>query len=100
MMKILIIVGSVVIPVIMVVLQRKNSKFQIFFNTAAILSALLFGNIASIAIYNIIMDDTVFMTNIHGLFLNPFFLITGAYLGLYLLYTLILSVLNVDTLRV
>ncbi|WP_337189736.1 transposase [Bacillus dakarensis] len=94
MMKILIITGSVVIPVIMVVLHRKDSKFQILFTIAAILSALLFGNIASIALYNIIKDDTVFMTNIHGLFLNPLFLLTGAYLGVYLLYSLILRAMN------
>nr|WP_077212095.1 transposase [Bacillus dakarensis] len=93
-MKILIITGSVVIPVIMVVLHRKDSKFQILFTIAAILSALLFGNIASIALYNIIKDDTVFMTNIHGLFLNPLFLLTGAYLGVYLLYSLILRAMN------
>ena len=96
MLKLLLIVGSVVIPVIMVVLHKKGTKFQIFFNIAAILAALLFGDIASIAIYNIIKEDTVFMTNIHGLFLNPLFLLTGAYLGVYLLYTLILWTLKAD----
>ncbi|RTQ91338.1 transposase [Lysinibacillus telephonicus] len=93
-MKIFLIVGSIVIPIVMVVLQRKWWKHHIFFNLAALISALIFGNIASIAIFNIIKDNKVFMTNIHSVFLNPFFLITGAYLGLYLLYTIILRSLN------
>ncbi|PLS02458.1 transposase [Neobacillus cucumis] len=93
-MKILLILGSIFIPLLMVVLQRKWLKSQKFFHLAAILSALIFGNISSTAIYNIIKDDTVFMTNIHSIFLNPFFLITGAYLGLYVLYILILQFFN------
>lgn len=93
-MKIFLILGSIVIPMLMVVLQRKWWKLHIFFNLTALISALIFGNIASIAIFNIIKDNKVFMTNIHRLFLNPFFLITGAYLGLYLLYTIILRTLN------
>nr|WP_285867619.1 transposase [Mesobacillus maritimus] len=59
-----------------------------FFDSLAVLSALVFGNISAMAILQIIKDDTVFMTNIHGLFLNPVFLTSGAYLGLYLIYVL------------
>jgi len=36
-------------------------------------------------IYKIIRDSTVFMTNIHAIFLNPFFLVTASYLGLYVI---------------
>ncbi|MGG1398127.1 transposase [Bacillus salipaludis] len=93
-MKILLIIGSIVIPILMIILQRKWVKLQILYNVVAIISALIFGNIASIGILNIINDGTVFMTNIHVLFLNPFFLMTGGYLGLYLLYLLVLRALN------
>ncbi|GHI00976.1 transposase [Neobacillus kokaensis] len=93
-MKILLILGSIVIPILMIVLQRKWKKLQTFYHFAAILSALIFGNIAALAILEIIKDHTVFMTNIHGVFLNPYFLFTGAYLGVYLLYTLVLKALN------
>lgn len=93
-MEILLILGSTVIPILMVLLQRRKYTFRIIFHVAAIMSALIFGNIASIAIHQIIEDGTVFMTNIHALFLNPFFLLTGAYLGLYLLYVIILHAVN------
>lgn len=91
---ILLILGSIVFPIIMILLQRKCLKFRIIFNILAVISALIFGNIASIAIHKIIKNDTVFMTNIHGLFLNPFFLFTGAYLGVYLLYIITLNALT------
>ncbi|WP_226037896.1 transposase [Aquibacillus saliphilus] len=89
-MKIFIVLSSIVVPIVMVILQRRWLKFRMVFNFAALLSTLIFGNIASIAIHKIIRDQTVFMTNIHGLFLEPFFLITGAYLGLYLIYIIML----------
>lgn len=93
-MKLLFIIGSIVLPILMVVLQRKWSKIKVIFDLMAILSALIFGNISSIAIFEIIKDDKVFMTNIHAVFLNPIFLMTGAYLGLYFLYFLVLRVIN------
>ncbi|TDK59387.1 transposase [Bacillus salipaludis] len=93
-MKILLILGSIVIPIFMIILQRKWVKIQNLYNLVAIISALIFGNIASIGILNIINDGTVFMTNIHALFLNPFFLMTGGYLGVYLLYLIVLRALN------
>lgn len=97
MMKIIIILGSIVGPALMIILQMKWRKLQTLFNFAAILSALIFGNIAALAILEIIKDNTVFMTNIHGIFLNPFFLFTGAYLGVYLLYILILRTFKAIT---
>jgi hypothetical protein len=89
-MKLLLIFGSVVVPVLMILLQIIWFKLRLVFNTAAILSALVFGNISSLAIYGIIKDKTVFMTNIHGIFLNPLFLLTGSYLGVYFIYRLVL----------
>ncbi|MCH6265388.1 transposase [Neobacillus citreus] len=93
-MKLLFIIGSIVLPILMVILQKKWSKIKVIFDLMAILSALIFGNISSIAIFEIIKNDKVFMTNIHAVFLNPFFLMTGAYLGLYFLYILVLQVVN------
>ncbi len=87
-MKILIILGSIVIPSAMLVMQIIWIKWRIYFNVVAIGSAIIFGDIAALAIYEIIKDNTVFMTHIHAIFLNPMFLITGAYLGIYFLYKL------------
>ncbi|SHF94513.1 transposase [Ornithinibacillus halophilus] len=91
-MKLLLILGSILIPILMVISQSKWDSMKVVFNILALLSTLIFGNIASIAIYDIIKDGTVFMTNIHGLFLNPLFLITGAYLGVYVLSVLLLQI--------
>lgn len=88
-MKILIIIGSVALPVVMLYLKHKSKKAQLLFNVISVISAVIFGNIAAISIYQIIIDDLVFMTTIHNVFLNPLFLITGAYLGLYIVYRLL-----------
>lgn len=89
-MKLLLVVMSILLPITMYVLQRFFRKIRILFNFAAILSTLIFGNIASFAIYEILKDQTVFMTNIHAVFLNPYFLLTGGYLGIYILYRLLM----------
>lgn len=89
-MKFILIIGSILAPVLMLFLQKTKPKIHLLFNIVAILSALVFGNISSVAIYEIIKDDTVFMTNIHGIFLNPLFLLTGAYLGIYFIYKIML----------
>ncbi|WP_339289249.1 transposase [Paenibacillus sp. FSL E2-0201] len=89
-MKFLIVLGSIVVPIVMLMIQRKWIKWRIVFNVASVLSALILGNISALAIYEILRDNTVFMTSIHAIFLNPMFLLTGAYLGVYLVYRLML----------
>ncbi|KAB8135763.1 transposase [Gracilibacillus oryzae] len=88
-MSYLLIIGSIALPAIMFWAGEKWEKVPFVFNLAALVSLLIFGNLASVNIYQIIKNNTVFMTNIHGLFLNPFFLITASYLGIYLIYQLI-----------
>ncbi|WP_174727018.1 transposase [Mesobacillus harenae] len=88
-MKLLLIFGSMAAPLLMSFSRKAWPKSRPAFNLLAIIAALVFGNIASLAIYEIIQDNMVFMTNIHGILLNPFFLLTGAYLGVYLVYRLI-----------
>ncbi|MDN3015674.1 transposase [Paenibacillus sp. BSR1-1] len=93
-MKIFLVLSSIVLPVIMFFLQKFRMIFRIIFNLVAVVSAIIFGNITSVSIYEIIKDHTVFMTNIHSIFLNPFFLSTGGYLGTYLIYRLIFITLD------
>ncbi|MFJ7733658.1 transposase [Lysinibacillus sp. NPDC097231] len=69
-------------------------KFRFFFNVAAVVATIIFGCIAATSIYQVIADDAVFMTTIHAIFLNPFFLITGAYLGVFLIYRLLLLAMH------
>lgn len=89
-MKIVLIVGSIVIPLIMFYSQKYWVRLRLIYNLIAIIAVLIFGNIASLSIYKIIIDKTVFMTAIHAIFLNPFFLIAGTYIGIYILYKLLL----------
>lgn len=93
-MRWFLMLGSIAAPILLLVLQNFWPRLRLFFHLAALLSALLFGNIASLAIYTIIKDKTVFMTNIHALFLNPLFLLTGAYLGVYFLYIIMQKILK------
>lgn len=93
-MKILLVISSISFPIIMFYLQNKNMKFRIIFNIIAVISAIIFGNIASTSIFQILVDNAVFMTAIHGIFLNPFFLITGAYLGVFIVYRLLILTLD------
>lgn len=92
--KVLLVISSIAIPIIMFYLQNEWIKSRMIFNVIAVISTSIFGNIASTSIYQIIVDDAVFMTTIHAIFLNPFFLITGAYLGIYIIYRLLILTVN------
>jgi hypothetical protein len=93
-MVFLIITGSIFTPLLMFGFSIYWLKSKLALNLLAVISVLIFGIISALAIHEIIKDNTVFMTNIHGLFLNPVFLITGAYIGVYVLYRLIVLTLD------
>lgn len=93
-MKSMLIIGSIIFPLIMFFSAKNLLKLQVIYNLLAIIAGLVFGNIASISIYSIIKNETVFTPAIHAVFLNPLFLIAGSYLGLYALYRLLLLNIN------
>ena len=93
-MKIFLVISSIVVPLIMVVLRKKISKSALVFNILAVIFVIIFGSIASTSIYQIIVDDAVFMTKIHSLFLNELFLISGAYIGVFTIYRLMILTLH------
>ncbi|MED4887136.1 transposase [Lysinibacillus fusiformis] len=88
-MNVFIMVTIIVIPAVMVYLQQKSDKIRLVFNALGVVSAILFGYIAATSITQIILEDVVFMTTIHAVFLNPIFLLTGAYLGLFFIQYMI-----------
>lgn len=67
-----------------------HPKIRIALHISAYIALYVLGTIISINIYDVLIQDLVFMTCIHGILLNPFFLIAGAYIGIYTLY-LVLS---------
>lgn len=90
MLKLLIILSSIVVPIIMLLLQYKSNSVHSIWNVLAVFTLIIFGSIASTSIYQIIVDGAVFMTTIHAIFLNPLFLVVGAYLGVFMIYRLLL----------
>lgn len=93
-MKFLLVLSGIAVTIVMYYLQNKSNKFRTTFNILSVVSAITFGIIASTSIYQIIKDNAVFMTTIHAIFLNPFFLITGAYLGIFTIYRLMILTMN------
>ncbi len=67
-----------------------HPKIRIALHISAYIALYVLGTIISINIYDVLIQGLVFMTSIHGVLLNPFFLIAGAYIGIYTLY-LVLS---------
>ena len=61
---------------------------RLVYDVVAIISAIVSFSAASTTIYSVIKTKTVFMTTIHALFIDPFFLIPSAYLGVYVIYLL------------
>jgi hypothetical protein len=93
-MSLLILFSALVTPLIMLTLVRIFPVCRLLIDGIAVLSAYTFGIIAAIAIYQILRDDTVFMTHIHGIFNNVAFLASGAYLGNYGLFKLIQTMMR------
>ncbi|MCD8510022.1 MAG: transposase [Bacillus sp. (in: Bacteria)] len=93
-MKLIMISLSIFLPIVMFYTQKKLLIAHRLFTIVAIASALLFGNITALSIYEVLGDNTVFMTTIHGILLNPLFLISGGYLGIYGIYLLCLTLLK------
>ena len=93
-LKFLLILSTIIVPALMLYFSSKSKKLQMIFNVVAVISIIIFGSITSTSIYQIIMDDEVFMTTIHAIFLNPFFLLTGGYLGVFIIYRLMMLSLH------
>lgn len=82
-------IGTIVIPVIMLWLDFRVGGLRTWFAAAAVISFIFFSVQNANAIYKVIRDNEVFMTTIHGIFLDPIVLTTGSYLGLYTIYLLL-----------
>ncbi len=61
----------VVIPVCMSLLAHKSLIIEKLFSFIATLSFLMTASIISFAIYEVVVEGTVFMTSIHAIFFKP-----------------------------
>ncbi|MGE7889094.1 hypothetical protein ACQKN7_17245 [Bacillus cereus] len=87
-MKLLIGTSPIVLSFIFYLLA-KHPTVRIVLHISAYLALYVLGTIVSITIYDVLIHNLVFMTSIHGILLNPFFLIAGAYIGIYTLHLLL-----------
>ncbi|KAB2440159.1 hypothetical protein [Bacillus luti] len=72
----------------------KHPTIHAALHISAYLALYVLGTIISINIYDVLIQDLVFMTSIHGILLNPFFLMAGAYIGIYTLYLLLTYIIT------
>ncbi|UOY92777.1 hypothetical protein MUG87_01110 [Ectobacillus sp. JY-23] len=87
-MKLLIIYAPMIASVVLYFITR-YIKIKLLLDIVSYIALYTFGCILSLAIYDVLQKDVVFMTTIHKVLLNSYFLSAGAYLGVYLLYLLL-----------
>lgn len=83
------IVLFLIIPTILLLLARQSFFIEKIFSLVAVISVFTFGSITMSAVYQILDNQTVFMTSIHAVFLEPFFLVSGGYLLFFFAYRLL-----------
>ncbi|MCQ6533604.1 MULTISPECIES: hypothetical protein [Bacillus] len=71
-----------------------HPKIRIVLHISAYLTLYVLGTIISINIYDVLIQNLVFMTSIHGILLNPLFLLAGAYIGIYTLYLILSQIIT------
>ena len=87
-MSILIVVLVCILPPFLLAGAWLFPAWRFILDGLAVLAAYVFGIISALSIYQILRDETVFMTNIHAVFQNNLFLLSGGYLGTYGMYRL------------
>ncbi|YAR63726.1 hypothetical protein ACUIAK_15550 [Bacillus cytotoxicus] len=92
-MKLIIGIVPIVLSSVFL-LFATHPKVRVFLDICAYLSLYILGILTAFNIYDVVLHDLVFMTTIHGILLNPLFLITGAYIGVYSLYLLIYKLIT------
>ncbi|SDN60473.1 hypothetical protein SAMN04487897_103313 [Paenibacillus sp. yr247] len=93
-MSIIITIFILLIPPCMLISAWLFAAFRVVYHALAVGCAYLFGIISALAVYETLRDETVFMTNIHGIFKNDLFLFSGAYLGCYGIYLILFWMLR------
>lgn len=91
-MKLLLITGSIIVPFLMVYIQYRWKGTRTLFSILMLICIIIAGDIAALSIWQVIKDNALFMTHIHGIFLNPLFIVTGAYIGVYTIYLIVLLI--------
>ncbi|MEC0372430.1 transposase [Paenibacillus chibensis] len=84
-----LIAAFIVVPFPMTALAVRFRVVRYALHLLALVCYYTVGSIITAAVYSNRAHDTVFTTDVHNVLLNPWFLFTGAYLGLYIPYRLL-----------
>lgn len=84
----IIVILILLLSLLLLFLHHKFSITNNILHILAIISVIIIASVTGSKIYEIILNQTVFTMEIHGIFLNPFFLISGSYLSVYIVYRL------------
>ncbi|MFF2888861.1 hypothetical protein [Paenibacillus sp. NPDC057967] len=82
-MIIMIAISLAVASLALTAAGGKYEKVRRWLDGLGCFAAFVFFVAVSGAVLKTLLDDTVFMTEVHSVLLNPAFLISGAYLGPY-----------------
>lgn len=74
---------------LMTALCRMSRRVSRICDGLAAVSFFMMFSIISAAVVRTILNDTVFMTEVHSILLNPFLLSSGAFIGVYTLFKMI-----------
>ncbi|MBM7566731.1 hypothetical protein [Paenibacillus sacheonensis] len=92
----LVILAAVVGGVLLLWLRLAHESARWLLDVLAVAAYLLFFGESAHAVMKTLLDDTVFMTQVHEVLLSPLFLISGAYFGPYGLSLLLAQIWRRD----
>lgn len=84
-MEMMMIVGILIAPALLALLRHKYFWARVILDALGVVSALGFGLPAALEVADIRRHESIYSTEVHGLFDNLWFLSCSGYLGLYLL---------------
>lgn len=87
--QLLLIVGAILVPILMFMVRHR--PVAAVFDLLAALSVLLANIAAGLAVLEIKQENTEFTTHVHEIFMDPLFLVTTGYVGLYSVYRLLVA---------
>ena len=82
-MSLVVMVTAGILPLLLAIFRRLFPDKVWWSDVPAIAAAVAFFVISSLYVFRVLADGTVLMTTIHRIFLNPAFLVSGFYLGVY-----------------
>lgn len=88
-LKIPIFLSTLILPLLMLWSTKWSKVFAPIYNVLAFISLYLFSVTVALYVLDTILEEKVYNTTIHGILLNPFFIISGGYFGMYALYQIL-----------